>query len=46
MTDTDELINRSVHYAIEKDEPTTDQFNLYSFERQPYKQIRLISTEG
>jgi hypothetical protein len=46
MTDTDELTNRSIHYVAEKDELTIDQFNLYSFERQSYKQIRSISTEG
>jgi hypothetical protein len=46
MTDTDELTNRSVHSVAEKDELTIDQFNLYSSERQSYKQIRLISTEG
>jgi hypothetical protein len=26
MADTDEITNRSVHSAIEKDEPTTDRF--------------------
>jgi hypothetical protein len=46
MTDTDKLTNRSVHSVIEKDEPTTDQFNLYSSKIQPYKQIRSIFTEG
>jgi hypothetical protein len=33
MIDTDELTNRSVHSVIEKDELTTNQFNLYSSER-------------
>jgi hypothetical protein len=33
MIGTDELTNRSVHSAIEKDEPTTNRFNLYNFER-------------
>jgi hypothetical protein len=33
MAGTDELTNRSVHSAIEKDEPTTGRFNLYSSER-------------
>jgi hypothetical protein len=46
MIDTDELTNRSVHYVAGKDEPTTDRFNLYSSERQPYKQIISISIEG
>jgi hypothetical protein len=46
MTGIDELINISVHSVVEKDELTTDQFNLYSSERQSYKQIRSISTEG
>jgi hypothetical protein len=46
MIDADELTNRSVHFVAEKDELITDQFNLYSSERRPYKQIRSISTEG
>jgi hypothetical protein len=46
MKDTDELTNKSVQFVAEKDELTTDQFNLYSSERQSYKQIRSISTEG
>jgi hypothetical protein len=46
MPDTDELTNISVHSVIEKNELTIDQFNLYSSERQPYKHIRSISTEG
>jgi hypothetical protein len=46
MTDTDELTNISVHSVVGKDELTTNQFNLYSSERRPYKQIRSISMEG
>jgi hypothetical protein len=45
MTDIDVLTNRLVHSVAEKDELTTDQFNLSSSERQSYKQIRSISTE-
>jgi hypothetical protein len=33
MAGTYELTNRTIHSAIEKDEPTTDRFNLYSSER-------------
>jgi hypothetical protein len=36
MIGTDELTNRSVHSVIEKDELTTDQFNLCRFERRSY----------
>jgi hypothetical protein len=45
MINTDELTNRSVLSVAEKDELTTDQFNLYNSEGQSYKQIRSISTE-
>jgi hypothetical protein len=33
MIGTDEVTNRSIHSVIEEDELTTDQFNLYRFER-------------
>jgi hypothetical protein len=46
MTDTYELTNRSVHSMAKKDELTTDQFNLYSSKKRPYKQIRSASTKG
>jgi hypothetical protein len=36
MLGTDELTNKSVDSVVEKDELTTDQFNLCRSERQSY----------
>jgi hypothetical protein len=46
MEGADEFTNISVHSVAKKDELTIDQFNLYSSEKRPYKQIRSASTEG